>query len=58
MPSLKQRLDALEPRKTRRPAYRMLIDETQAQALSRLGISANADVLLIERTIVEVGDEH
>ena len=49
MPSLRQRLEALEPRSSRRPAYRML-----AQSLARLGIPLGADVLLIQRTIVEV----
>lgn len=54
MPSLRQRLEALEPRSSRRPAYRMLVGETEAQSLARLGIPLGADVLLIQRTIVEV----
>jgi hypothetical protein len=57
---LRKRIAELEQRSScgYRRAYRMLVGETTAEALKRLGLPPGADVILIRRVIVDVEGEH
>jgi hypothetical protein len=41
-----------------RPAYKMLIGETEGQARARLGLSENIDALFVQRVIVRPRAQH
>jgi len=52
--SIRGRIEALEQTRNpgARPAYKMLIGETEGQARARLGLSETIDALFIQRVFV------